>query len=221
MTHTPKERPILFSTPMVQALLDGRKTQTRRIITRNNSWLGSAQWDALDFNDAKPDSFFGPAYLKVGNPMQETRHRVFPKWDIADLLWVKETYAHVDTFTEPDVFGKYLYKSMGDTPEKWKPAIFMPKEAARIWLRITGIRVERVQDISEQDAVSEGIYRDPGAGNSEMMVYRSYVTASNTVYPYISFKTLWQSINGQESWDANPWVWVIEFEVISKNGKPC
>ena len=96
----------------------------------------------------------------------------------------------------------------------------MPKAAARIWLRITDVRAERLQNISEEDAISEGIERNPKAPKEIMVCYKSYISNDYNVYPCVSFSTLWQLINGRESWDQNPWVWVVSFEVVSKTGKP-
>lgn len=120
-----KEIPILFSTPMVQAIIGGRKTMTRRILTKNNSkrstlLTGDGQgWHSFDFNDAVVDGKNSDYwYMKVAVPEDGTRHRIFSKYQVGDLLWVRETFQRVDTFPEPDCFGKYLYKSMGDTCEK-------------------------------------------------------------------------------------------------------
>jgi hypothetical protein len=83
----------------------------------------------------------------------------------------------------------------------WRPSIHMPKSAARIWLKVTDVKVERLRDISQEDAVAEGVKASPP-------------------FAIGYFKNLWESINGAASWNANPWVWVVEFEVVSKNGKP-
>jgi hypothetical protein len=173
--------PILFSTPMVQAIIDGRKTQTRRVVKDKAG-------------DVKCP------YGKEG-----------------DVLWVRETWAELPN---PDCFGKYLYKSMGDTAEKWKPSIFMPKEACRIFLRVKSVRVERLQDISEDDAKEEGVESWINERlASKPVLYKNYEGDSAAWYcskAVTSFETLWQSINGVDSWEANPYVWVIEFERIEK-----
>jgi hypothetical protein len=185
-----KERPILFSTEMVQAILAGRKTQTRRVVKPHPK---------------KELNFFGwklPEYIQVAfgrGTKIESLHK-FPFGEVGDVLWVRETYLN---FNSTDKTPNYIYKA--DHPnfhvnfasgEKWKPSIYMPKAAARIWLEITNVRVERLQEISEEDAIKEGsIY---------LLNVREW------------FSDLWQSINGEKSWNENPWVWVIEFERIEK-----
>lgn len=202
-----KESPILFSTPMVQAILADRKTQTRRIMKRQPDARG----------------------VRTTNVMFEDWHGVeikFPYGRVGDVLWVRETWCKIPQ--GPDSFGAYLYKSMGDEPYgKWKPSIHMPKSASRIWLKITDIRVERLQDIGEEDAKAEGVeYCENGFyGPHKSPGYRNYFKTDiqgkhKDIGPcttaVASFKTLWEVINGSESWEANPWVWVISFERIEK-----
>lgn len=186
-----KQHPILFSTAMVQAILAGSKTQTRRIIK---------------------------------TPAGVTGFMECPFGGINDILWVRETWCIIPH--GPDSFGPYLYKSMGDEPYgKWKPSIHMPKSACRLYLQITDIRVERLNDISEEDARAEGIlsYNDSALG----MRYKDYMADASgygdpdhdyptTGDPIASFGTLWGSINGPDSWRANPFVWVISFKKIDK-----
>jgi hypothetical protein len=163
---TRNEHPILFSSKMVQAILEGRKTQTRRVILPTT---------------------------KYGIP--------------GDRLWVKETFRWFDALSESDkdgVFSGWMYKASTDQSEadnyKWKPSIFMPKKASRITLQILDIRAERVQDISESDAWSEGVV---GKGTSR------YNGEGIDL-----FHTLWDSINEKRGygWNANPHVYVIEFK---------
>jgi hypothetical protein len=124
------------------------------------------------------------------------------------VLWVREKWAYMINSYDNKPMG--YYHSTDEYSGKWKPSIYMPKEACRIFLKITEIRVERLQDISEQCAVKEGI------SNNETKYYdylrKEFITES----AYHSFFTLWESINGEGSWDANPWVWVIKFEQIEK-----
>ena len=152
---SPKEHPILFSTPMVQAILDGRKTQTRRVakvasnaISVAHNGLGWAQYDT-ELNDKKRFNmgFLTCPYGKKGN-----------------RLWVRESFRECQKKIGPYgleqnidyEFSHYEYKA--DNPDgKWKPSIFMPRSACRILLEITGVRIERLQDISEKDAIAEGI----------------------------------------------------------------
>lgn len=204
-----KLRPILFSTEMVRAILDGRKTQTRRVC-RHQHWSHS---ELVDVN-------------VNGITQKVDRNVSCPYGQPGDILWVRETWCYVMLFHAHDLLegsrdsNLYVYKTsfhedwMEYAKEKygykWKPSIHMPFAAARIFLRVKNVRVERLQDISERDAVAEGI----------MNVYIHYYVGDKFVIPkdnpINSFRSLWQSINGSESWEANPWVWVVEFEPISK-----
>lgn len=184
-----KERPIIFSTPMVQAILDGRKTQTRRIIKPQPDedcyYLMELNSGILTINYNQGDK----------NPKVKC-----PYGQPGDLLWVRESFAKA---TDPDGDDLYYYKAdRRHADGKWKPSIHMPKAAARIWLRVKDVRVERVQDITEGDAIKEGIKPEFD------YLHNSY----ENLTPKCSFMTLWRKINGRESWDANPWVWVVEFE---------
>lgn len=135
-----------------------------------------------------------------------------------DIFWVRETFCK-----SLDVPGEYYYKA--SNPEvctedcdgsPWKPSIHMPKDAARIWLKRTGTRIERLGDISEEDAIAEGIHRE---WDGTAYWYKNYLDTFPSNFkgvPKRSFQSLWNSINGPESWDANPWVWVLEFERIEK-----
>jgi len=181
-----KERPILFSAPMVRAILAGEKTQTRRIIK------------------PQPDS----RGLRLTHIWEDWHGRSIkcPYGDIGDHLWVRETFCK----TEWEAFN---YKAEWDNihPElskhtKWKPSIFMPRIASRITLEIINIRAERLNEIMEEDAQAEGVKSTAKltpSGDDYIGLYASE-----------HFETLWQSINGPGSWDENPWVWVIEFKKI-------
>lgn len=192
-----KERPILFSTPMVQAILAGRKTQTRRVVKPQPDEDGLAKFiPSQRWEDTGGKAYTCP-YGKVG-----------------DVLWVRETWKEAP---EQATWKKYSYKADYNSHlaqlGKWKPSIFMPKDASRIWLKITNVSVERLQDITNKDAMSEGIESiDHGVH------WRNYVPSeiSCFIHPMHSFESLWTSINGEDSWNANPWVWVIEFERIEK-----
>lgn len=211
---------------MVQALLDGRKTMTRRIIKsqpivdRDSGYVYLDEHrKAIDIHDWENNVV---AYCPYGM--------------VGDQLWVRETFGIIEpthaTAGGTNIDPYYVYRADGDGPtwdegpfefSKWKPSIFMPRKACRIILEITDVCVERVGEISEQDAVAEGIQSDPiGDG-----VFLNYLHSHNgnmkkrkrfSNYKYVSaqesFSSLWQSINGNESWDANPWVWVIEFKRV-------
>lgn len=212
--------PILFSTLMVQALLAGRKTMTRRV-------------NGLDLINKEPDKYHvtNANYIKNGALMQKFFYGnecyviKCPYGKVGDVLWVRES-ASLVLFPKADEKGNEIGKNpiwmyRADQHDnifvdKWKPSIHMPKEACRIFLKITDIKVERLLDISEDDAIAEGVYQyENGAYQfyTEKELHR--VTAGiNSAFG--SFMSLWQSINGASSWDANPWVWVIKFEQIEK-----
>lgn len=198
-------KPIIFSTPMVQAILEGRKTQTRRVIKDK---------DITNNFDIDVD---GSAYAYI-NP--ETGDSCPPtaiaKYQVGDILWVRETWSR-------DESGEYVYRTNYGTTEddsfppsifKWRPSIHMPREAARIFLKVTNVIVERLQDISEEDARAEGCitsHYKTGDGKFED-VLGFELTARD------AFCELWQRLNLKRGydWETNPWVWVVAFEKISK-----
>ena len=193
-----KERPILFSAPMVRALLAGTKTQTRRIVKITHRTPGLA------------------ACLQppVGAPRPGVASELCPYGQPGDRLWVRETFARIDGQTRPwietDYRATYTHGDrLGDSlgiKKRWTPAIHMPRHASRITLEITGVRVERLQGIGEADALAEGV-TDTGALILD--------PAGNTQGgPIAEYAVLWEQINGPGSWDANPWVWVVTFKVL-------
>lgn len=198
-----RARPILFSTPMVQAILEGRKTQTRRGVKFPKDFVGgNAIFDNQPFG-LKYESTDFLGCLK----------RLFPKWQIGDVLWVRETWTLSELNIKYRADGEFNQEDYElGVVNKWKPSIFMPREAARIFLKVTNIRVERLQDITEEDAVNEGI-----SFNSNS-IQSGYGVSGSTVHvsAISAFKALWQKINGVESWDENPWLWVIEFETCER-----
>lgn len=202
--------PILFSTPMVRAIISGLKNQTRRVIKiqPTDEWMENTR-------QFSPNGYMydekGKQLFWLSNPNQGKNEEIkCPYGKPGDILWVRETWQHSE-------FG-FLYRAEDDYSKgfKWKPSIFMPKKACRTFLKIKNIRVERLQDITEQDAINEGIER---VNDNEFLAYRSYVLPKERclgVFPIVSFQTLWQKINGVSSWVKNPWVWVIDFERIEK-----
>ena len=245
-----KERPILFSGPMVQAILKGTKSQTRRVVKNCKQF---ADWDATpaDAYDSIIDAESGEATFLVAGDHGWVNTVKCPYGKIGDVLWVRETfYAYgkwvknghsktgkqqwkfvdlYDNGTYPDNHYKYMdgpplrvQTGKSDVIGWYKrPSLFMLRAACRIRLQITDVRVERLQDISESDAKNEGIesFRPvPGDGPAETM-YKMYLPPPPhyqqwSVSPVHSFKSLWRKINGTESWDQNPWVWVINFKRI-------
>lgn len=195
---TDNSKPILFSTQMVQAILRGDKKQTRRAI--------KPQPKAREYSgivggyDNIP--FMARFYTKrePNNPLIED---VTLKYKVGDILWVRETWQHtriLNLHPTDENYG-YVYKADGqpwDSYEnwKWKPSIFMPKEACRIFLKLTKIRIERLQDITDSDIVKEGA-ADFGCCTKQL-----------------NWQILWEKINGVESWKENPWVFVYEFERV-------
>ena len=205
-----KEKPILFSTPMVNAILRGNKTMTRRLVKM------------YEKSDAHPNR---------QNPTWLRENKTCPYGEVGDILWVREScvwvmldHAHdllegvkdrnqwVYKASVHEDFMKYAKEKYG---YKWKPSIHMPKSACRIFLKITNIKVEKLQDIDSGDAISEGIEFWWSDLFSEYR-YKDYANVkSDWRSPISSFQSLWASINGFDSWDENPWVWVIEFEKVN------
>jgi len=195
-----KERPILFSAPMVRAILEGRKTMTRRVI--KNPDLIKEVCDGIPMFE---DSF--------GN-WHETATRC-PYGQPGDRLWVRETFDYgLSTKSGIAYRATSKWEDFEDgTPKdfdeiKWKPSIHMPRWASRLTDEITAIRVERLQDISEEDALAEGVERFTSGWKN----YTDPTVCCQTARA--SFFTLWESINGPGSWNANPLAWVIEFKMV-------
>ena len=190
-----KERPIIFSAPMVRAILEGRKTQTRRVVK------------------PQPDYVVKDAYFTKGLDVPRRGNDIkCPYGQPGDRLWVRETFSQcvnlgVDRNGEwPKDLFSYSYRATdGLVGDRWKPSIHMPRLSSRILLEIVSVRVERLQDISEADAKAEGAdpYRLPCHPKREKLRHVD------------GFSLLWKPINGSESWDANPWVWVVEFRRVA------
>ncbi|MFP3979131.1 hypothetical protein [Marinobacter sp. KMM 10035] len=216
------DRPILFNTEMVQAILDGRKTQTRRLVPEwqlpsetsgphdefpESSWISVAQRDRrYGFG------VFGSTEEECMANYKHDYSSCCPYGRSGDRLWVRETHGFeirsvggtpheqiTYRASNPDAVHCYDCNGM-EQPMKWRPSIHMPRWASRITLEITGVRVERLQDISEADAKAEG---GPTHGHSGAEISGRR-----------GFQHLWGQINGVDSWDANPWVWVIKFRRV-------
>lgn len=202
-----KTKPILFSTPMVQANTAGIKTQTRRVIDEH--LYGFLEWA-----------------FKNKKPLGEWVFRN-TKYKMGDILWVRETFIDVKEQAEKH-FGavRFHYKAdesfVGCWP--WKPSIHMPKEAARQFIKILSVKVQRLQDISTSDAIAEGIL--PLAMSNAQLIemgqlYFDYSKPAEIMNdgldPVSSFKSLWQKINGKKiPWNENPFVWVYEYKLTEK-----
>ncbi len=199
-----KERPILFSAPMVRALLAGTKTQTRRVVRKQFA----ADAIVAEVGATTPEGWqvsghSGLWWDDAGACLDDAQR--CPYGMPGDRLWVRETFAKIDGQTQPwietDYRATYTHGDrLGDTlgiRKRWTPAIHMPRAASRIDLELTGVRVERLQAISASDAIAEGIPRG-GPENPDGIEQREY-------------RALWDQINGPGAWNANPWVWVLSF----------
>jgi hypothetical protein len=221
-----KTKGILFSTAMVQAIMDGRKSMTRRVVKVDKL----NEWQAV--NDCRKEWVKAdvPCYL-ARLKASEAIGVMYPKYDVGDILWVRETWAKPEdvsnyTFDPALKPGEYLFKADMTNPldiaGKWRPSIFMPREAARIWLRVTNVRCERVQEITDSDAIHEGC---SGAECDCLKLGRGWMgceSCMNTGWqepPTVEFMQLWDCLNSKRGygWDANPWVFVYLFERIEKN----
>lgn len=224
-----KERPILFSAPMVRAILAGTETQTRRVLKQATGPSLSVGMDDDAPGVAELSWLWGDG---PGHEVEETIKRVAcPYGQPGDRLWVRESFwafgrwetrfdpkkgRDAQTFIDMTAECGKAYQFTDQMPERekatlstvipswWRrPSIHMPRAASRITLEVTGVRAERLQDISETDALAEGA--------------RTWASEQGTPVrdldeARLQFRALWTDINGGESWDANPWVWVVEFK---------
>lgn len=209
-----KERPILFSAPMVRAILSGQKTVTRRVTKvqpRSDADIGS----------------YGKGQPFIRNPDVTKPNPECPYGRPGDRLWVRETWYcdHFEVmrgpYLKPDDLdigealndGTLVYAADGLAPYEqeqptWKPSIHMPRWASRILLEITAVRVERLQEISRSDIRAEGLECPPELASDDVSPnYRDWYPAA--------WRELWESINGADSWNSNPWVWVVEFKRVT------
>ena len=199
-----RERPILFKAPMVQAILSSKNTQTRRVVQFTDSGhvrLGKRKWHIDDKNSVEACPYGQPG----------------------DRLWVRETWFDAESALHSCV----LYKASDDHPSNevvWRSPIHMPRWASRIILEVASVRVERLQDISEVDAIAEGMLslRNQAWDRQHFPEWRylfEEAVAKNKrpplgPSPKQCYEALWNSIHGPEAWNANPWVWVVEFKKI-------
>jgi hypothetical protein len=206
------ERPILFKGGMVRAILEGRKTQTRRALefqpldvltkrppwehTVTRKWNGHTVWFALIQKDPNRGTAFGCRFGEVG-----------------DKLWVKETWAK-----NPYVGSDFIYRATEKEPEryissqnKWRSSLHMPKTVSRLSLEITNIRVERLHDIGKDGRKAKDVLAE-GITDQQIEQRRKYLHPDDA--PAHTYGVLWDSINGKGSWAKNPWVWVIEFKKL-------
>ena len=227
-------KPILFNTEMVRAILDGRKTCTRRICKDANE----CTVPDMDFYNADKRTYAVHNFADLEHIEQlSTTERTCPICP-GDILYVRETWERFECWNcegdesgscpkEPQksvldkVCGCYMYRATDEISgdAKWHPSIRMPKEAARIWLKVTDVRVERLQKITEDGCIAEGIYPSNCRGCNATF---GCDTCPHEGYDEVDeFADLWNSTIKKSdldrcSWDANPWVWVIEFERCKK-----
>ncbi len=219
--------PMLYSTDMVQAIMSDTKLETRRtqgldrINTNPDKWLCNQMNGLFVFTDVF-------TYEEI---------LITPKINVGDIIWVRETFQIPNFLHESDENYGYIYKASENGKEwennsenwKWKPSLFMPKTACRNFLKVVSVHVERLQDIDEQGAINEGIdtcfkkgtkyykegdyknYTWHGDGGND-----SFSGYSNVENAKQSFQSLWYKINGKDSWDKNPFVWVYKFERTDK-----
>ncbi len=204
----PRERPILFNDQMVRAILEGRKTVTRRVVKPQPDFLGSM---------VDPNTPFKT--LDAGLHARIT----CPYGEPGDRLWVRETWGlQVRSYgggagefivyraTNPDAI--YCRSSEGrEYPVKWKPSIHMHRHSSRILLEITAVRVECLQDISEEQALAEGVHGEPC--DHARQACSDIGCWGDTAKGAFGF--LWEQLNGAGAWQANPWVWVVEFKRVT------
>lgn len=208
-----KERPILFSAPMIRQILNGRKTQTRRVVkpqphlnmVKGVSGLGGA---------------ISTAYFYSNERTMQTRE--CPHGRIGDRLWVRETFADIADDNRPSCF---IYRADGGELSQyhiWKPSIFMPRAASRILLEVTEVRVQRIQEISEEDAIAEGARRfnelpsiHPWGNDPRWSMEQPSSTEDCLNNARFAFANYWEKLNGKTyPWDSNPWVWALTFKVV-------
>ena len=209
-------KPILFNTENVRALLEGRKTVTRRVVKPQPK----GAHDVIDYDDEKHT-----ADILCGN---NGERGVFADWSqkvkapfwTGDILWVRETWSPVNVRPRRYIYKADVDRRIGEgvgLPLCWHPSIHMPREAARIFLRVTGVRVERLRNITEEQAEAEGA---PKAFEYDMLE-DTVIVLDEDGYSYFGFQVVWNSTikpadMPRYGWDANPWVWVIEFERCKK-----
>ncbi len=218
-----KERPILFSAPMVRAILDGSKTQTRRIVKPQIvNVSGSTPWE---WKGTRPKAQTNSGWI-ASTHLEELLSWLkysCPYGKVGDRLWVRETWQELDW---PPTGPRIVYRADNDAdPAKWRPSIFMPRAMSRINLEVVNVRVEQLQDISEDDALAEGAGWETTGDTPQALDRLARMTGitdpgSNLSTRRAHYALLWESINGSGSWDANPWVWVVEFRVRDSSENP-
>lgn len=215
-----KARGMIFNSEMVRAILDGRKTQTRRIMKIQPEHSGLGLRRVIDSKNGSDDGKYFWSSSDACGLKARSKSFACPFGAVGDRIWVRETWAEAGA-SAPDLklyranYPEHvpsIYENVPPAEEiRWTPSIHMPRWASRILLEITDVRVERLNAISEEDARAEGII-DGGClncGETEPCGCANPEPDATDAFAY-----LWQSIYGQENWNANPWVWVIEFKRV-------
>jgi hypothetical protein len=221
------DRPILFSAPMVRALIAGTKTQTRRILKPEPQHLQVYDWKGKRLHDSEYRHWCWNGHVGADNWDSITKQlSPFIKIKVGDRLWVRETWQGLS-------FGDYLPTKSSQCEVRyaatdpcadldadargypWRPSIFMPRHASRLTLAVTDVRIERLQDISEQDCVAEGIewVTRTSSGN----FYKNFNAPEMPMMAYGAYRSLWNHINGVGAWEINPWVVAYTFRVQMQN----
>lgn len=231
------ERPILFNDEMIRAILEGRKTQTRRIVKGIDHDLLNMMSEDLETgapNSEVLELLYGPSTDDDGRRVPDqwlVRCTECPEEGVltvgqgygnpGDRLWVQEVYGYKIrsvggtpheqvTYRATDPNAVHCYDCNGkEQPLLWCPAKIMPRNASRITLEITSVRIERLQDISGEDSAAEGVTGPIGSPRAYGVVTKQFARDQ--------FMRLWESINGPDSWQVNPWVWAIEFERVGRS----
>ncbi|EPM0570771.1 hypothetical protein WJB81_000864 [Klebsiella aerogenes] len=222
------ERGMIFNGEMVRAILDGRKTQTRRIMKNQPEHSGLGLRRVIDSKNGSDDGKYFWSLSDACGLKIRSKSFTCPFGSVGDRIWVREAFrvhsratdvatlvykaSERNSWTEQTHRVPVSVCNKPATPEKWTPSLHMPRWASRLLLEITDVRVERLREISQADAEAEGV------GKLKKGFWKNYqpgwtefqLTARG------SFATLWKSIYGDESWYADPWVWVIEFKRIEE-----
>lgn len=210
---------------MVRATLDDRKTETRRTVGLKKFNVNPDEWHLYKSGD-------GTFCWQRVDDIEACGAVKCPYGVKGDRLWVRETWFDCEPYKSFPLFegkSRYLYKAdgvfIGD--HAWKPSIHILKENARIWLEVLDVDIERLHSIKEQAAIAEGVERVGSGFKAYAIIHQG--RHKGTAHPFnevpninarMSYEELWESINGENSWSLNPWVWVVKYKVLSKTGKP-
>lgn len=214
-----KERPVLFSAPMVRAILDGRKTVTRRLVKPRKDRAIGCELACHELAGEVNAGDYMNAPWQPGNRLWVREAHAFSVCDPEGLNW-RDDPGNWDVIYRADLAqpaGGWRDADGNVVPAPWRPSIHMPRWASRITLEVTGVRVERLQDISEKDAEAEGIERTEDFFGCPCWRVYGEPDGADVVAPddpIGSYRSLWESINGPGSWEQNPFVWVINFRRV-------